>query len=137
MTKYDSTNSKISTKKFEPWVPLNELPCRLYCEGIHDDYEGFRILLKGESLTDNMIRISFDGPLIYRYNSECSKSLILFEPGKRALYRTKESDWLDWFSVESCEVYGERDLVHYVLLTVESCIEVISEREPRVEWLGI
>jgi hypothetical protein len=55
---------------FKKWEPLKNIPRILYCEGIHDDYEGFRILLIGENERSPVLRIMFDAARSYRNTDE-------------------------------------------------------------------
>lgn len=45
---------------YEPLELFPKLPQPKYVEGIHDDYEGFRILLRGEDLASPMLRLMFN-----------------------------------------------------------------------------
>ena len=52
---------------FKKWEPLPGLPEEMYLEGLHNDYEGFRLLLKGDGDQAKMLRITFDPVLAYRW----------------------------------------------------------------------
>jgi|GEM_PF-2786238 len=56
------------------YVVLNWLPNDGYfnCEGVLDDYEGFRVLARGESKSSPMYRIIFDSVLAYSSVEESS-----------------------------------------------------------------
>jgi hypothetical protein len=51
---------------FHKWELISELPEDMYLEGLHNDYEGFRLLLKGAGDKARMLRITFDPVLAYR-----------------------------------------------------------------------
>ena len=120
---------------FNKWDPLEGIPNRLYVEGLHDDYEGFRILLKGEKITDRLLRVYFDAPLAYRSSSECENSLNLFDPGNGCFYTSQDSDFHKWFNVESSDIYSDILVTHYVFLAANSIIDVLSIDEPKIRWL--
>ena len=47
--------------KIKKWVPFEDLNFdRWYCEGLHDDYEGFRVLLTGEEKPEPIVRLLFE-----------------------------------------------------------------------------
>lgn len=124
---------------YQKWIPIHSIPERLFCEAIHDDYEGFRILLRGEALHSPMLRISFESVLAYRNIDEGSllKTLNLLkdcEPS--SFYLVQNSTWLVWFHEESYGMYEDRHIVHYAIFTSHDCIDVLSEYEPVVEWLN-
>ena len=122
------------------WNPIDSLPDCLYLEGLHDDYEGFRVLLRGVDIHSRMLRIAFDLPLFYRNIDEGSflKTLhAITEQERWALYTVENSSLISWFQEESYGViYRNRQIVHYAILTPNDCIDILSEHEPHVGWLN-
>jgi hypothetical protein len=119
-----------------PWEPLNNLPAVLYCEAVHDDYEGFRVLLKGAGPTDDMMRIIFEGVVAYRNINESYrlKSLPLNE--SRTLFRVKNSTWTPWLCEESGGVLLAEKLTHFAIFTPEDFLDVVTQCDPIAEWLN-
>jgi len=97
-----------STPEYKKWTPVDSIPKRMYCEAIHDDYEGFRILLRGEDLTLPMLRLSFESVLLYRNMDEGSmlrtldliKDIEIFP-----LYIVDNSDLMNWFHEENYNLF--------------------------------
>ncbi|MBN0987334.1 hypothetical protein [Amphritea pacifica] len=124
---------------FKIWTPLDNIPRVLYCEGIHDDYEGFRILLKGEDEKDSTLRLKFSQARAYRKFDE-GDILRTIEsidnPGKSSLFLVENSRWLDWFLEDGYKINENMGIKHYAIYTPTDCIDILSEAEPEVEWLN-
>jgi hypothetical protein len=121
------------------WIPLEEIPEKLFLEGLHDDYEGFRLLLKGSG-NSKTLRISFEFVLGYRNFNESERLKTLNsipELGKNwSLFIIKNSAFINWLIDESYNKYSEEELNHFVIATPDDVVEVISLNEPQVEWLN-
>lgn len=125
--------------QYKKWLPLDSIPSRLYCEGIHDDYEGFRIIVRGEGDDSSLLRISFDVALAYRNVDEGDLvQTIQLRPelGSFSLFVVENSSWVEWFESESCGLHSRKNIVHYAIYTSNDCIDVLSEFEPFVDWLN-
>lgn len=130
---------KMKKDQYKKWIPLEKIPSRLHCEGLHDDYEGFRILLKGDDPNSSMLRITFNAVLVYRNIDEGDLLLTIQtrpDLGHSALFTVENSTWLEWFHGESCEIHERETIVHYAIYTSNDCIDVLSAFEPTVEWLN-
>lgn len=129
----------MSQEVYERWDPVQGVPSRMYCDAIHDDHEGFRILLRPEDPTCSTLRIRFEGAIGYRNVNESyrQRTWSRFDgEGLGSLFCVANSDWVDWIKKESAGVLDNSNVVHYAILTDEDCIEVVSEFPPDVEWLG-
>jgi hypothetical protein len=126
------------TEIYKKWEPIKSIPASLYCEGIHDDYEGFRILLKGEDQNASILRIKFESALAYRNveDGKRSKTQDLLSDAKDfSLYTVINSKWLNWFSEENYGMYDGLNLVHYAILSLNDWIDVLSAEQPIVTWI--
>ncbi len=126
-------------EKLIKWHPIEKIPEKLYAEGIIDDYEGFRILLKGTEKTDKMLRIQFNVALAYRNSDEGDRLKSLSEWAsyeKHSLFQVDESNFIDWFLEQNYSKYKKEELVHYLIMTPNDVIDVISLEKPNVEWLN-
>lgn len=126
---------------FKKWEPIPGLQDEMYMEGLYDDYEGFRILLKGSDDHARMLRITFDPPLVYRVIDEGDllsyDRVNDYEPsGQWAFFIVENSSYLEWFQHISQGIHDENAIVHYAIFTPNECIEVLSEYGPEVEWLN-
>ncbi len=123
---------------YKKWLPIEGAPKKLYCEGIHDDYEGLRILLKGEEAQSSILRLSFDSVFAYRNIDEgyLLRTLNKMDnPGESTFYIVENSTWIEWFNEESYGTLENSKITHYAIYTPNDCIDLLTEYEPKVEWL--
>ena len=123
---------------YKKWIPIDGIPKRLFCEAIHDDYEGFRILLRGEDNSSSMLRITFESLLAYRNIDEGNRLKTMEQAtnfGSSSLYIVEDSTWIKWFNEESYGIHKSNKIIHYAIYTPNDCIDVLSEYEPKIEWL--
>jgi len=121
------------------WEPIDHLPEEMYLEGLHDDYEGFRLLMKGKNPQDKMLRIHFEVPLVYRNIDEGDYLLyspVKNESAKSTFYTIENSQYLEWFHKESLDMHKSEKIIHYAIYTPNDCIDILSPWSPKVEWLN-
>lgn len=113
-----------------------------YVEAIHDDYEGFRILLRGESPESPMLRLVFDPPpLSYRVIEEASwlspdmADHLFRAPGSRFVV-VADSDFLRWFQRISSGIREWPNIRHYVVCMANQIVEIIACRAPGADNLS-
>ena len=119
------------------WKPFEDIPRTLYCEGIHDDHEGFRILLR-ENECSPVLRIMFDAVRSYRNSDEgdlLRTVASINDPGRSSLFKVDNSSWVEWFHEETFDIHKDREIKHFAIYTPNDCIDVLSVFEPKVEWL--
>jgi len=124
---------------YKQWMPIDDLPDTLYLEGLHDDYEGFRLLLRGELPQSPMLRIVFDPALAYRnidegnYLKGITDSNVSSLSG--TLFLVENSGFLSWFHSVSLEIHSQEHVKHYQIYTPNDRIEILAKVLPKVEWL--
>lgn len=128
--------------EWEKWTPLESMPARLYKESLLDDGDSLRIILRGET-EGQKYSFLFDGLVLsYRNSDEGSQMRMLehldryyahLEYGNWTLFKMKNSSYLEWFAQESLERYeGMGEVEHYVFLTSNDVIEVLSADPPTI-----
>lgn len=122
------------------WKPTNNLPSIMFVEALHDDYEGLRILLKGEDVNSSMLRIRFPDFLSYRNTNE-SFLLDIWHSNQKAIlgktfYLVNHSSYKDFFHEMTKGLYSDWQMKHYAIYTATDCIEILTQTEPIVEWLN-
>ena len=129
----------MSNQILKKWSPLEGIAEKLSLEALHDDYEGVRLLLKGEEPNNRMLRISFDPSLAYRNIDEGDymKSLHSFQGGellgKWTLFTVENSEFLRWLNEESHDTHKNENITHYAVLTLDDCVDILSAHPPKVE----
>ena len=122
---------------FNAWNPVPDLPEEFFIEANYDDYEGFRVLCRGREPDDRMFRIQCDYMRSYRVTEE--GSFLKYERNEVKPLRTyglfliENSEYLDWFKIADQGING--DVKHYAIYCPNQCIDILSKREPIVEWL--
>ncbi len=127
-------------EKLVKWEPIEKIEKEMYLEGLHDDWEGFRLLLRGVEKSSGMLRITFDPAWSYRYIDEGDYLKSLGElskyiDGAWPLYIVENSKYIEWFNEESLGMHKDDDIVHYAIYTPVDLVDVLSAFPPKVEWL--
>jgi hypothetical protein len=125
--------------KYVFWdLQIDEMPKKFSIESIHDDYEGFRIILRGDSIPEKIIKIGFESVLSYKNTNE-SYLLKLWEifPNDLAgkiFYIVKNSSYIESVREQAYNInIGE--LNHYAIYTISDCVDIISSSPPKIEIL--
>ena len=108
-----------------------------YCEALHDDNEGFRIILEHESGKGPLLKVTFGKFLAYRNIDESNRLKLWNEhkdiAEKHTFYEVENSIWVKWFVNENKGKYESSEIKHYMILTSQDVIEVLSYDEPQIE----
>ncbi len=120
-------------------VSLKGFPKTIHIEGLHDDYEGFRVIVRGGN-PSKVYRINFETYYLGYRNfdeSERLKSLSIFPFDSRewCLFKTEDSDFIDWVVDESEGIQMKEDITHFFIATPNDMVEVLCLREPIIEKL--
>jgi len=127
-------------QKIIQWKPIHSLKNHFYCDAIHDDYEGFRIILRAEKNDGPVIKILFDNVLFYQNTDEGN---ILNPPASdgdfsfpHPFYKIANSKLLGHFHQLSNNIYLNEDITHFAIYTCNDCIDILCSGEPNTEILG-
>lgn len=99
-------------------------------EGVIDDWEGFRILLRDHD-TDRIIRIAFDSEVAYLRRDE--SDLVGDGLGRGCFYRVMDSEFAARFRTDTVRQFGE--LKHFAIVTDVHCVDVLATDEPKIDCL--
>ena len=105
----------------------------MYCEAVHDDYEGFRIWLSPEG-NEGMLIVRFPHALFYA-NSDEGKRLAQVENQEEmnfphVFWKVENSKLLAEFHRQALGTTEGLALTHYAFLSSCDCIDVLSVEEP-------
>jgi len=110
-----------------------------YCDALHDDNEGFRIILEHESGQGPMLKVTFGKFLAYQNIDESNRLKFWNEQKdideKYTFYEVENSSWVKWFVNENKGKYESSEIKHYMILTGQDVIEVLSYDELQIEEL--
>ena len=134
----------VPNEVYQRWNPFPGEKTPLYVEGIHDDYEGFRILLCGEEKSSPMLRLLFDSShLFYRVvrescwlNADIPKSLINDIGRGHRFFTVSDSRLLRWLIDVSSGTYDSPTIRHYFLCMANEVIDVVACDAPKADNLN-
>ncbi|WP_194435574.1 hypothetical protein [Vibrio fluminensis] len=141
-SKLGKTNDVQEIQKFISWEPIPDTPRRVICNSLSDGDEGLCIELSeyflpndAQSSVPRKLRIKFDAFIAYRNIDESYRLRLLEQNQNRevSLFIVESSYWLDWLQKESHGYYEDRKVVHYLIMSMNDCIDVLSEFEPDIE----
>jgi|SRR5690606_9599280 len=111
------------SNNIKTWYPkLDEkFPNSIVIDGIHDDYEGFRILVRGGE-PSKVYRISFGFDYLGYRNfdeSERLRTIPDFPKNSRewCLFKSDESSFIDWMVHESKGIHSLDEITHFYIAT--------------------
>jgi hypothetical protein len=120
------------------WRPDDLHSSEMNIVSLTDDAAGFRILLQSfpPSSSSRMLQIRFEVLRAYRVIDEGDRVGQPFRPDRHSLiYKVENSMFLDEFHRLSAGMLRTFDLVHYFIVSVNDCVDVLAETEPTLEWL--
>jgi hypothetical protein len=105
----------------------------MYCEAVHDDWEGVRIWFSPEK-PSGMLVVRFEQVLFYANSGE-GKRLALVENDAELefphiFWKVENSALLAEFHRQSCGTSESLDITHYAFLSSSDCIDVLAVAEP-------
>lgn len=117
---------------------IDNFPKAISIEGIHDDYEGFRIIIRGYN-PDRVFKLLFDNYLGYRNFDESYrlKSIPQFpDNGKNwCLFISNDSEFIDWVVLESNGFLQKGNILHFFIVTTNDIVDILTFDEPICEEL--
>jgi len=126
---------------YTPWKPIDSVEpvSKFLVDGLHDDAEGFRILLRAEDPTQDLLRIKFENHLSYR-NTDESYLLSVWDSIEKNLLGTQfflveQSSYIEFLHQMTGNIYEDLELIHYAIYTTSDCIDVITQQSPYVSWV--
>lgn len=124
---------------FIPYISDN-LPQNAYIIGLQDNSNGLSIFIGDDDKKEEVVtEINFKYPEAYMNIDEgCRLTLLdnLPPPPLCTIYKIENSKFLEFFHRENKYLYvGFKNITHYLILTSDDCIDVLSEVEPTVNLL--
>lgn len=124
---------------WQKWEPFNGFPNEIWLESLLQDRNGLKIQFEcndGKKIdiifgyTALSCRVTDEGDMLQSINywSEEYGNDFFTWP----LYKSNNSSFIKWFNEESCEKFVDKTLEHYVFITEDDVIEVISATPPQI-----
>lgn len=124
------------SEEYNVYITEPKIQRGAYLEALHDDFEGFRVILHSPSQKQRY-RVSFDDVFFYLVSDE-GKRLRLgqsFIKQESVIYKADKSAFLDWSFSENLEIVPKDKWNHYLILAADDIIEVISSSAPKIRTL--
>ena len=127
---------------YRRWMPVSDWSsCRVDIEGVHDDWEGFRIWLRHHDPTRGMLIVRFGSALLYDSAAESDRigETQQEQPElefPHVFWTVENSELLSLFHRQSCGIHADEPLVHFSFLACNQCIDVISREPPTFSGNG-
>ncbi|QBF82762.1 hypothetical protein EXU30_08720 [Shewanella maritima] len=123
--------------KIEKWEVDSRLTenSAVYVIAIHDDLEGFRVLLSGKDLPAFRLTVSKGSLKAYRVYDEVSLVGLSYEGSftpPNCFYIVDSSEFKEQQVKDSCGIVSEESSIHYAIYTEDYCIDILSVREPEI-----
>jgi hypothetical protein len=129
---------------WKKWYPTSDVSGGFYIDSVCDDYiNGFVVTLSKEDNDQELLKISFpDSVESYKRTDEtyyCEFLHNLDAQYGRAFYsdwiffQVEHSDYLKNLSKESYGISDTRNLKHFVIIAIDSTLDIINTCEPKVE----
>ncbi len=128
--------------KWKKWMPMDGIPSTMYMESLVDDREGVVLSLKDDRSDKKKLTVNFEGGVLsYKNTDEGSLLGMLHYLDQHygadfysnwTLFEVENSEYIDWFLRESSGIYSKEKIKHYVFLTSDDVIEILSTYPPKV-----
>lgn len=126
------SNIGVDMQKFIPHDSGLELLHRieLYLDEVRDDRNGLAFCFSDPSSKFH-VEVKFDSHLMYRVSDESYRLKRTSELSEFSFVMvTEESSFIDWFHEESLNIYAKDRIYHFLILSSDDVIDVLSYREP-------
>lgn len=132
---------QIMQEKWVKWnAGLDEVPKKLYLESLTDNKDGLTLVFSNENSTRFFRFIYEDSVLSYRNTDESYMLRTINhiretygrEMFEHPLFIVENSSYIEWFNLQSYDIYKNYDPKHYIFLTPNDIVEVISNYPPKI-----
>ncbi len=123
------------SEQWNMWKPFEDISGKFYLEELKQNDDELILTFANESQNLKCLIISFDSFISYRNHDEGDLLKTLNEQGSKLqhfLFMVKNSNYLQWFHQESCEVYIDKNVIHYAFATPDDVIDVLCEYPPNI-----
>ncbi len=125
------------------WEPVKGLSRKYYVESISDSIEGFKIILFDSSDRRKKVHVIFEDSVdSYRSIDESLKFRDTYELHQQygskfstewTFFKVINSSYVKWLSEQTYGTVEPEYLTHFVLLAVDSMVDIINPVEPKIE----
>ncbi|OVE70668.1 hypothetical protein CCS79_01470 [Clostridium diolis] len=126
------------------WGEDKNLPKKMELESLTDGKDGLVLKFCDSECSDRKINVIYSNMVLAYRNRDEGDYLKTFKHlsdtygdefyTKWSLFKVKNSEFIEWFNEESLNVheYQKESIEHYVFITVNDVIEIISPNSPEI-----
>ena len=125
------------------WKKELEIPKKLVLDSLTDDIEGLILKFSHEEDKGLKISIVFDDYVLSYRNRDEGEFLKKFKYigdtygdsfySDWSLFEVENSEYIQWFNEESFNIQANKNIKHFVFITVNDVVEILSVYEPKIE----
>jgi len=127
------------------WQPIEKVVAPLRLIQFLDNYSGLNIILQEKKLTRNIVIINYNGA-VFSYRVSKNKNLDNRFSWLRQIYgekffewpfyKSNNSEYLGWLEKRSCGLNEGFNIEHYIFVTNDYLIDVLSSYSPTVKLIN-
>jgi hypothetical protein len=131
-------------EKWSKWDSEKNLPDKMYLERLIDDKSGVSIELKSEDESVT-IMVNFEDSVVSYRNSDEGRRLRTIEfldkeygkdfYSKWSLFKVDNSSYVKWINQETYDMYADYNIEHYVFLTANDIVDILSTYAPNISFV--
>lgn len=108
----------------------------MYAEGIVDDSSGLSLYFTTSARPDEVLCVYFYAYYAYQSVDESYRSGLLgsLHGLRGTVFLASNSSWATWLGEESGGLLPLLPLQHYVIVSIDACIDIATRHEPTVTW---
>ncbi len=132
------------SEMWKRWKDDLNLPQKLVLESLTDNMEGISLKFSDENDENTEIEITFTEHALSYRNRDEGEFLRKFkylgdEYGdefytKWSLFEVDSSHYVQWFNEESLGIHQDENIRHFVFITMNDVVEVLSTYEPEIKY---
>jgi len=125
------------SEKYLKWFPIDTIPFPLDLEELRRDQNGLSILLNSENHVDKFLHFQFSECEALREIDDEFLTKFWHDVDIEEdypLFIVENSEWLEWFHLQSENNFKDLSIKHYAIWTTEDWIDILSSAKPIVEW---
>ena len=134
------------TEEWVRWEPVPDLASRYYIDSVHNDSNGFTIVLSEDRIVTNKVYVRFkDWVNSYRQTDETFRAYLIHKLHEKygvafysqwSFFKVHNSSYISWLSAESSTISDNFELIHFVVFDPNNVIDIIAGYEPTIEFVS-
>ena len=122
-------------EKYLEWDPISHIN-DLFIWNIESGANTSKIILKQFGESSKLLEIEFIEVMSFRLTQETARSKSSYENKSFNGFKiVEDSKYLRWLQEESFKIFDDWPLTHYLICTVDCVIDIITTKQPVMQWI--